>query len=1223
MASKITELRGRATELARHPRTKKIAIWFVSVMAAIGVIGALVAPPLLRRVLANQLTTKLHRQVSIEQIRINPYAMSATVRGFTMKERQSPATAVSFDELYVNLELQSLFRWGLVVKALHLVKPYVNLVRNEDRTYNYKDLIDEFMSGPSGPTPRFSVNNIQIIDGKIDFDDRPEQTKHTVSAINIGVPFISSLPSQVDIEVQPHFSALINGAPLVIGGESKPFKDSRESTVQVNIDKLEIPKYLEYSPVALNFKVPSGQINGKLTAAFKTFKDKPSLLAISGNVAVRDLVMQEKGESPLLNLPSLDVIIDAFEVLASKATVKTVKLQAPELHVTRNRDGTINLTSLIAPSKAETAPQEKKNETPFAYRVDDIMIDQGKLVFIDQGPEHPFQKQLENIHISLKGLTNEAQKKAETEISFQTEGKEQFSHSGTLQLTPLLADGKIEVKNMQLNGLRPYYESVIGVEIKEGRLDLTTHFTFEQKQELDARLADVNAELRSLRLDVPGESEPLWRIPLLAIKDTTVDVGKKTVVIGSFESRDGNGFIDRDQDGTISYARLIKAQTSNAQTKQPDQQGAAWRVETKRIALDRFKVNFDDRTSAKPAKLTLSELSVRGENFSNAKNQRGKATIQTRINNKGSLKLTGTASLDPVGANFAVEGRDIELLPFQPYLENQVNFVLTGGQVGTKGTLVFDGTGPGPAKMSYEGNAQIADFATIEKDGAADLLKWKSLALDGIRFASAPMNLRLNEITLAGFYSHLVIGPDGKFNLQKLTVDNSDNKPKPTGEAASPEKAPEKTDTTASAANSETGAKTAQAQPPTDSPPSEKPISIGNIKLQDGEILFNDFFIKPNYSAHLNSVQGAISELKPETPGDLVLDAKLDDAAPVDIRGKINPLTKDLYLDIAANAKDIELSRFSPYSTKYVGYGIQSGKLSFNVKYKVENRKLTAENQIILNQLTFGERVESPTAIKAPVLLAVALLKDRNGVIDVNLPIGGSLDDPQFSVGGIVLRVFINIITRAITAPFTLLGSLFSSGGGTSGEELSYIEFDYGRAALSQAAEAKIKTLATAMNNRPALKLDISGQVDPVNDLEGLKKSIIERKMKALKMKELARQGTAPASVDEVQIASGEYERYLKEVYGDESFSKPRNIVGLAKDLPAPEMESLLLKNTRVTEDDLHELANRRAQAVRDRILGSGQVTADRLSIVGAKPTSGEEKDKAKAKMSRVDFALR
>src|SRR4029077_5361088 len=358
----------------------------------------------------------------------------------------------------------------------------------------------------------------------------PEQTKHTVSAINIGVPFISSLPSQVDIEVQPHFSALINGAPLVIGGESKPFKDSRESTVQVNIDKLEIPKYLEYSPVALNFKVPSGQINGKLTAAFKTFKDKPSLLAISGNVAVRDLVMQEKGESPLLNLPSLDVIIDAFEVLASKATVKTVKLQAPELHVTRNRDGTINLTSLIAPSKAETAPQEKKNETPFAYRVDDVMIDQGKLVFIDQGPEHPFQKQLENIHIAVKGLTNEPNKKAETEISFQTDAKEQFNQSGILQLTPLAVEGKVELKNLLLKGLRPYYESVLGVEITEGLLDLGAQVSVVQNKgnETETKLSELNASLRSLRLDVPGDSEPLWRAPLLGIKDTT-EIGRAHV----------------------------------------------------------------------------------------------------------------------------------------------------------------------------------------------------------------------------------------------------------------------------------------------------------------------------------------------------------------------------------------------------------------------------------------------------------------------------------------------------------------------------------------------------------------------------------------------------------------------------------------------------------------------------------------------------------------------
>src|SRR6185295_17109663 len=172
--------------------------------------------------------------------------------------------------------LQSLFRLAPVIKDLRLVKPYINVVRNQDRKYNFQDLIDEFTSGPpgpSGPPARFALNNIQIIDGRIDFDDQPEKTKHTITQIKVGVPFISSLPSYVDINVKPEFSAVINGAPFHLGGDSKPFKVSHDSTLAINIDKLEIPKYLEYSPVTLNFKLPSGQLHSKITASFRTSKD--------------------------------------------------------------------------------------------------------------------------------------------------------------------------------------------------------------------------------------------------------------------------------------------------------------------------------------------------------------------------------------------------------------------------------------------------------------------------------------------------------------------------------------------------------------------------------------------------------------------------------------------------------------------------------------------------------------------------------------------------------------------------------------------------------------------------------------------------------------------------------------------------------------------------------------------------------------------------------------
>ena len=283
MAPELADLRIKTATIVRHPRTRKIAIWFAAIIVAIGVLLGLAAPPLLRGKIASELSKKLHRPVTIEQIKFNPYALTATVRGFLMQEKQGPTPALSFDELFVNLEFRSLIRLAPVIKELRLVKPYINLVRHPDLKYNFQDLIDEFTSGPSGPTPKFALNNIQIIDGKIDFDDQPEQTKHSITALKIGVPFISSLPADVEIKVKPEFAAVINGAPFHLTGDSTtPFKDSLESRLSLTLDKLEIAKYLEYSPVALNFKVPSGttqrqnnrelQVGAKNHAGFGTVR---------------------------------------------------------------------------------------------------------------------------------------------------------------------------------------------------------------------------------------------------------------------------------------------------------------------------------------------------------------------------------------------------------------------------------------------------------------------------------------------------------------------------------------------------------------------------------------------------------------------------------------------------------------------------------------------------------------------------------------------------------------------------------------------------------------------------------------------------------------------------------------------------------------------------------------------------------------------------------------
>jgi len=1208
----LSEVRDHAGAVARHPRIRKIAIWMVSILVAIGVIFGLAVPPLIRGKVAAVLSDKLHRQVSIEQLRMNPYTMSVTVRGFVMNERQSSAPAVSFDELYVNLEMRSIFRLAPVLKKIRLVKPYVSLVRNEDRKYNFQDLIEEFTSGPPGPTPRFSLNNIEIVDGKIDFDDRPEQTKHTVSQIKIGVPFISSLPSQIEIKVQPEFSALINGAPFHLAGNTTPFKDSHESTLGGEFEKIEIAKYLEYSPVALNFKVPSGQLYGKIEAAFRTSKNDSPVLVVSGNLGLKDLEMQRADGAPLLKLPSFDVAIEALRVFANRIELRSVKSQGLELHVSRAQNGKINLTQLVAaPAKSEAPaaqpepkaapPESKKDPKPLIYSVGELALDSAKLFIEDEQPARPYKTRLDNVALKATGLTNEAGKKANVELTFESDSKEKFSHSGTVQLDPLLAEGKLDLAGLKLAPLRSYYENALAAEVKDGALDITAQYSFAAGGETnEIRLSDLNATLRGFRLDLSGEPQPLWRITSLGVKDAALDLGKKSIVIGAVEAKDGSGYIQRGANG-INLSRIAKSQPqSETPSVSPAKKSDGdWTIEAKKIDLERFKIDFEDRSASAAAKTTLSDISLRAENFSTAKNQRARASLRSRINNKGILRLVGTTTLNPLNGKFTVDGQDVELVPFQNYLGGHVNLLLTGGQAGTKGELTFNTAADGRLRLNYQGSARVADFGSVEKDSAQDLLKWKSLALDAVQFDLEPFQLRIGEITLGDFYSRLILGADGKMNLQKLTVQPEEKK----NEDDAAPKAEEK------------------PAPPAEESAPPKPISIGKINLRGGNINFSDFFVKPNYSANLTSVEGAISELKPETPGDLDLKAKLDESAPVDVKGKINPLAKDLFLDIVADAREIELSPMTPYSAKYVGYGIEKGKLSFNVKYKLENRKLSAENKIVLNQLTFGEKIESPTATKLPVLLAVALLKDRNGVIDVDLPISGSLDDPQFSVGGIVLRIIINIITKAVTAPFSLIASAF--GGGGSGEELSYIEFGNGRADLDKADRDKIATLARALNNRPSLNLEILGRVDPATDLEGLKQVSIERKVKAQKLKDLARKGQAPRSIDEVQVDRSEYAQYLKAAYGEESFPKPRNVIGLARDLPVPEMEKLMMQHAQASDDDLRQLANRRAQAVRDALLANGQVGAERLFVVAAKPFSPEERAKLKGRPNRVDFTMK
>ena len=1414
-------------------RLKKLLIGAIIFFVVFTVVGFFVLPPIFKSVLVKKLSENLHREVTINQIKINPYTLSLTVKGFVIKERTSSETFVSFDELYLNLQSLSALRMALILKEIRLKQPYIRVHRNEDASYNFSDLLEKKEPTPAEkptekPKPlRFSLNNIKIENGSIDFWDGPKQTKHTIRELNIGLPFLSNIPSNIDIFVQPAFSAKINETPYRLQGNSKPFADTFETVFDVNINNLDIPYYLAYLPMKLNFRIVSAFLDVQTKVSFIQYKDKGPSLTVTGNVSLKKVALDDDKKNSLFRLPLLEIGIAPTEPLKKIVHLSKVSLQSPEVEIRRNQTGSLNISSLFPEEKKAQPPpvsEKKEDQIPLSIDVDEVQLKGGKISFSDLSRSKPFKTTLDPIELRVDHFSNGKEKKTAYALSVTSEAKEKIKLEGDLSMEPLWAEGGLEIKSVPIKKYSPYYQDQILFNLEEGRLDFSTRYKYAKgEKEPEISLSGMSAILNSLRLKKPDENEDFLKIPILSIKDTLVDVTQKKLTIGTFSTEKGNLICNRlkngdfdllkllpspapkeepveqekgkveeknwivtlgrlsvdqytvkmgdltlsqptaltgekitllgenistaknasgklflslqlDQTGTLStkntividplkiqgslevkhlllkkYApyyqdsilfdieegdldvstnyqynkkdkdseaklsglsislralklkkrdeqegflniptltiqntgldlnkkeisvgdfstqngavliRRLKNGKLNLQTlfpeapkkeekqekkeEKPTQENVEkaekpWVVRLGKISVEGYQIKGEDQTPAEPVTMMIDEIQLKANNLSTAEEQKGTASLALRLNQKGAISTEGTIGINPISANLKMSLKEIEVKPFQPYFTDKVKITVTDGALSTTGNFTLESSDKKELKATYSGGASLNHFASIDKLNAEDVLKLESLAFDDIHFDSNPFSMDVKGIALSNFYANVLIHPDGKLNLQEILVkEEAKKEAPPKKETPPPEKKGDES--------------TKEKEPP-------KNIKIGTITLQEGRIDFSDKSANPEFSAKLSEIGGRVSGLSSEETSlaEMDLRAKLNDYAPLEIIGKINPLKQDLYVDLKVRFKDMDLSPVTPYSGKYAGYTIQKGKLSFDLKYLIDKKKLDSQNVIFLDQFTFGDKVESPHATKLPVKLAIALLKDRKGEIKLDIPVSGSLDDPKFSVWGIILKIIINLIAKAATSPFALLGAVF--GGG---EELSYLEFDYGIFTIAETNMKKIDTMVKALSDRPALKLDIEGHVDLEKDREELKQLFFQRKLKAQKLKEMVKKGTPVVPVDEIKIEKQEYEKYLKMAYKEEKFPKPRNILGIAKDLPVPEMEKLMLTHIEIKESDLRSLASQRAMIVKDAILKTGKIESERIFIIEPKSLAPEKKEKLKD--SRVEFKLK
>jgi flagellar motor protein MotB len=484
-----------------------------------------------------------------------------------------------------------------------------------------------------------------------------------------------------------------------------------------------------------------------------------------------------------------------------------------------------------------------------------------------------------------------------------------------------------------------------------------------------------------------------------------------------------------------------------------------------------------------------------------------------------------------------------------------------------------------------------------------------ALRVTGIDLTNAPLKVDIGEIAVSDYTANVVVEPDKSLNWTTIMP----AKPSGTGDAKATVQPPAVTnESTAAAAATTAAPAVAPATASRENPPA---VHVRALVLDRGTINLEDRSTHPAFATTLSQLSGRVAGLSFDEGerATVNLTGKLGNG-PLEIMGRLNPLAKKPFLDVVFRLADVDLSAMTPYSGQYAGYAIEKGQLYLDLKYLIDARRLDAKNEVKLSQFTFGQSVKSKDATGLPVRLAVSLLKDRHGVIQLDIPVSGSLDDPKFSVWGVVWQVLKNLLVKAATSPFALLGSLFGQG-----EELAWLEFEPGRAEVPAAGRPKLVALGKALYERPGLRLEVEGHADPASDTVALRRLELRRKVKAQKVLETVA-GGGDASQN-VVVAPSEYSKYLKRAYrADEKTKKPTNALGMLRDLPDAEMERLMLAAITISQDDLRLLARQRAQTAREQILRVKKIDTERVFLI--EPKSLLPLRKEKVANTRVDFRL-
>ncbi len=931
------------------------------------------------------------------------------------------------------------------------------------------------------------------------------------------------------------------------------------------------------------------------------------------------------------------------------ASLQELDLLEPYVNARLNKDGQLNLLQLVPPED----PEDKGEAT---WKLGLLAIHKGHIDFRDDSRPTPFQAVFEPLNIALENLSSQPDKDGGYALAAETGDQEKLRWRGSVALKPLRSQGQLEITDLKATTLWRYAQDQLPVVVKNGRIDISGEYQLTVDQTVDFKLAkgqlavddlaleqrgqdplllnlaalklqDIKLEwplqtatvqalslqglallpkagspalfefkslgLNDIRWQQPQETatvsdirlselalrdaqaQPLLTLPAVGLQSLQLALAKQDIQLGKILLQDGEAqlqLLPGDQVNWLNALEDLSPRLARfappADPKAAATPGKPWTYALGELDLSRFKLNAEDRRFSPAVSIPLQDINMRIHPHQEA-DQPHELEGGFVLAKGGQVSLKGKLNEAPLMVDSQLSITGIKLPPLAPYFADIGRFDLESGDLDVSGRLQF--RQEPKTQASFEGSVSANNFAADDLVLNERFLAWKQLAATGVKWQLDPMRVSVREVRAEQPFGRLVITPDYTLNLQHIFTAAGNN-----------EKAQAK-----------------PAAPQAKNGDDLMPVTVDHIQVNRGSMLFADLTLKPQFATGIQNLNGDIRGISTAKNAHAKLELKgtVDQYGKALITGEVNPQAGDRYTDLKVKFDNLELTTLTPYSAKFAGYRIDKGKLSMDLNYQIRDRKLDAKNKVVFNQLALGEKVDSPDAVSLPLRLAVALLKDSNGVIDIDLPVSGSLDDPQFRVAPLVWKALLNVLTKVATAPFKFIAGLV--GGG---EDMDSIAFAAGSSELAPAEAEKLGKLVGALQKREQLRLELRGSYDSKVDEYGLK----ARKFDAAYQKQSGGRTDKQRRVLEAMFREKAGREALAQLRAmNLKPEESKEALALAEENYLKALREELIAREVVTDGELRQLALERAKNMRAELVEKGGLNDGRLFVLEPQAISG------------------